>query len=102
MNVPTTSQSPALRYKGVHALLLHWQDGGENMYEELKRLRDVLGDTYYYDVKEWQIPCEDSHCKLSTYMTEWRGLYGTKGNLLIVYYAGHGAMGNARQSVWLR
>lgn len=102
MSVATTSQSPALRYKGVYALLLHWKNGGENMREELKRLKDVLGDTYSYTVEEWEIPLRDSHCELNEYLLKWRKSYGAKGNLLIVYYAGHGSMGNGRESVWLR
>jgi len=101
MNTATTSLIPALRYKGVYALLLHWEDGGENMYKELSGLKDVLGDTYYYDVREWSIPRKDSHCELNSYLLEWRKAYGAKGNLLIVYYAGHGSMGKGRESLWL-
>ncbi|RTE83658.1 hypothetical protein BHE90_001884 [Fusarium euwallaceae] len=101
MDAATTSQRQTLTYKGVHALLLHWQDGSESMYKELSRLRDVLGDTYCYDVKEWQIPRKDSHCELNAYLLRWRKAHGAKGNLLIVYYVGHGIMGKGRESVWL-
>ncbi|RMJ18095.1 hypothetical protein CDV36_002202 [Fusarium kuroshium] len=101
MDAATTSQRQTLTYKGVHDLLLHWQDGSESMYKELSRLRDVLGDTYCYDVKEWQIPRKDSHCELNAYLLGWRKAHGAKGNLLIVYYAGRGSMGKGRESVWL-
>jgi hypothetical protein len=90
------------RYKGIHALLLSWENGDGKIYNELKGLREVLDDTYGYDVEEWHIPLTDSHCQLNAHLLNWRKRHGTKGNLLIVYYAGHGIMGRGRDSVWLR
>ncbi|RSM00041.1 hypothetical protein CEP52_009376 [Fusarium oligoseptatum] len=90
MDAATMSQRPTLTYKGVHALLLHWQDGSESMYKELSRLRDVLGDTYCYDVKEWQIPLsKNSSDSVDSERVNWTALQvvltsGTESDVLII------------------
>lgn len=68
----------------------------------LKISAKSLKQGYGFETTIWLIPTEDP---LENIMGKALGLVneaGTEGTLLVVYYAGHAAMNEARQHVWFR
>ncbi|KAI1109533.1 hypothetical protein F5Y14DRAFT_431987 [Nemania sp. NC0429] len=77
-------------YTKVAVLMICWHETYyDAMRIENRRLASVFRDVYKYSVERWWIPSTDPdraiYKRIDTFLDE----YGSPGNLLIVYYAGH-------------
>ena len=94
---------PQARYQGVQVVLIRWNDDNRmGVSCELEDLCKIFKQGYGFETITWLIPTEDP---LENIMGKALGLVkeaGKEGKLLVVYYAGHAAMNEARQQVWFR
>ncbi|PMD37699.1 hypothetical protein L207DRAFT_493250 [Hyaloscypha variabilis F] len=99
---PNRNYSQA-RYQDVQVVLIRWNDDNRlGVSCELEDLCKVFKQGYGFETTIWLIPTEDS---LENIMGKALGLVkeaGKEGKLLVIYYAGHAAMNEARQHVWFR
>ncbi|KAI9663726.1 MAG: hypothetical protein M1821_007216 [Bathelium mastoideum] len=95
--LPTIPQ----RYNDVSVLLLRWEDDNLGTQTELNDLRDIFQGVYRYNVEQYLIPSNDPTLHLEDRLNDFRRAYGAEGNLLILYYGGHGSSEkNTRRSIW--
>jgi hypothetical protein len=84
-------------------VLILWDDDTRlGVSCELEDLCKVFKQGYGLETTIWFIPTEDS---LQNIIRKALGLVkeaGNEGKLLVIYYAGHAAMNEARQHVWFR
>lgn len=106
--VPNMEDNGSEPYDGVHVLLLGWEHedddlhGNKAMRLGLQKLENVFqGFFNYMTYSTWRIPIEASTAALNARLREFRDQYNHRGNLLIIYYAGHGATDANRNLSWL-
>jgi hypothetical protein len=66
---------------------------------ELQDLKSVF-KKYGFNTEEWLIPRRNSHLKLMTKAIDVVEKNDDNDNLVIIYYAGHALINNARQATW--
>ena len=85
-------------YTAVEVLLLNWAEDDLKIKDELKKLELTLSTDFNFSTSAWAIPSVDSGNQLmrriDTLCTNKKA-----GDLLIVYYAGHGIRTN-EQYLW--
>lgn len=80
------------RYAAVTVLLLSWKDNDLRLLdEELQELEDLFRNSFQYLVTRYQIPSKSPQYQLGKHMSDFLIDHGTEGNLIIVYYGGHGS-----------
>ncbi|KAL8928174.1 MAG: hypothetical protein Q9208_001884 [Pyrenodesmia sp. 3 TL-2023] len=85
-------------YTDVSVLLLRWAADNLGVIDEVLRLEKVLRERFHFSTEQWDIPSEEPEHELTAKMLEF--CKGKKKNdLLILYYAGHGA-GGPEQCIW--
>ena len=102
--LPELRPGLASGYKKVHALLLSWAGGDPRMDGELEKLKDVLDAFYNFEIETFHIPHGPgirSHHELNKHLLKFTENHSRADSLLIVYYAGHGMVDLARNSVWM-
>ena len=87
------------RYKKVQTLLLQWKDDDLEVSYEVDDLDGVFKQ-YGFATEKWSIPSANSHLKLMLKAASFVESYDSPDNLLIVYYGGHAAINESRQSTW--
>lgn len=102
------SSQPSEPYDEAHVLLLGWEhdeddsNSNKDMRAGLEKLEGVLKRFFNYRTySEWRIPHEEPTDALSTRLREFRRAYNRRRSLLILYYAGHGAVDRNRSLLWL-
>ena len=95
---PTTGIS--VRYKAVHVLLLSWVNDDLGVFKEISELDSTFTSIYGCETEQWRILSTRSHNSLAKQLTGFLERYENEENLLIVYFGGHGRMGDNRQCVW--
>lgn len=95
-------------YDEAHVLLLGWEhddddiNNNKDMRRGLEKLEVVLERFFNYRTySHWRIPQDESTDALNTRLREFRTSHNKRRNLLIVYYAGHGAVDRNRSLLWL-
>jgi hypothetical protein len=88
------------RYNDVQVLLLRWQHDTMGVEYELDDLAKIFKNAYGFNTETWLIPTTQPHLALMGKAFKMVQDFGKKGNLLIVYYAGHGGMNSSRQPLW--
>ncbi|KAH7407907.1 hypothetical protein BKA64DRAFT_706308 [Cadophora sp. MPI-SDFR-AT-0126] len=88
------------RYKDVQVLLLRWEQDTMGVQYELDDLAAAFAESYGFKTETWLIPSAQPHLALMGKAFKMVQDFGTKDNLLIVYYAGHGGMNSSRQPLW--
>jgi hypothetical protein len=95
-------------YDEVHVLLLGWEhdeddnDNNKDMRQGLQKLEVVLDRFFNYRTySEWRIPQDQPTAALNRRLQDFRAAYNKRRNLMIVYYAGHGAVDRDRSLLWL-
>ncbi|CAG8955747.1 hypothetical protein HYFRA_00011013 [Hymenoscyphus fraxineus] len=95
-------------YDEAHVLLLGWEhddddiNNNKDMRLGLEKLEVVLERFFNYRTySQWRIPQDESTDALNTRLREFRTAHNKRRNLLIVYYAGHGAVDHNRSLLWL-
>ncbi|KAI1208289.1 uncharacterized protein F4807DRAFT_158691 [Annulohypoxylon truncatum] len=78
-------------YSSVHALLLSWEEGDATFGENVRDVALLFQESLNYLVLPYKIPSDDSQRRLNLYVAQFLSQYGGGDNLIVVYYAGHGA-----------
>ena len=78
------------RYAAVTVLILSWKDTDLKLDEEFQALESLFQKTFNYHVKRYEIPSERPQYQLGHHINNFLPLHGVPGNLVIVYYGGHG------------
>ena len=87
------------RYKDVFVLLLRWEDDEMDVDWELHDLNNVFMK-YGFNTERWLIPTKNPHLKLMSKAIEIVEQHNDQDDLVIIYYAGHALINNARQATW--
>lgn len=75
----------------VSALLLSWEENDlKAVPGETEELADVLSQGYGASITHWKIPSEEPFLKLNSAVSNFLVRDNEAGNLIIVYYGGHG------------
>ena len=74
----------------------------EGVQGEIDRLDEVLRSRYRFKTETYLIPSENSQRRLHNRIHAFVSKYGNRGNLLLVYYGGHGEKNLRDQSVWVQ
>jgi hypothetical protein len=91
------------RYTDVEVVLMRWGDDNRlGVSCELEDLCKVFTKGFGFKSRIWLIPTEDPLPDIMGKTLTLVKEAGTEGKLLVVYYAGHAAMNEARQQVWFR
>jgi hypothetical protein len=92
-----------MRYQDIQVVLIRWNDDNRlGVSCELEDLCKVFERGYGFQTTTWLIPAEDSLENIMGKTLDFVKESGKEGKLVIVYYAGHAAMNEARQQVWFR
>ncbi|KAH7409760.1 hypothetical protein BKA64DRAFT_665795 [Cadophora sp. MPI-SDFR-AT-0126] len=92
-----------VRYQDIQVVLIRWNDDNRlGVSCELEDLCKVFERGYGFQTTTWLIPAEDPLENVMGRALDLVKESGKEGKLVIVYYAGHAAMNEARQQVWYR
>ncbi|KAK0609669.1 hypothetical protein B0T17DRAFT_593977 [Bombardia bombarda] len=83
---PTRSKK---RYTKVKVLLISWDKDDLGVSSEIAALKSVFEGLYHYEVEGWKIPSIQAPILLAQKIANLLQTEGEKGNLIILYYAGH-------------
>ena len=90
---------PISNYDNVHVLLLQWVADDLGVNTEVENLEALLsGDQFNFTTKTWKIPSESPRERLAERLMTFQENKDI-GDLLIVYYAGHG-YGDEQRCMW--
>ncbi|KAH9884478.1 hypothetical protein F4778DRAFT_763187 [Xylariomycetidae sp. FL2044] len=89
-----------LRYKKVHAILLHWSCDDLFVLPELDHLERCFGEDYNFETEVFSIPSENAHLDLMLRIGAMIKECESYDTLFIVYYGGHARIDESRQSTW--
>ena len=89
-----------IHYYKVHALLLNWAADDLGTGVELQDLGRQLRSQFNFTTEFWKIPSQDSENELEKKLSRIKGELEGEGNLLIVYYGGHGKWDPRNRSIW--
>ena len=89
-----------IQYRKVHALLLNWAADDLGTEVELQDLGTQLRSQFNFTTEFWKIPSQDSENELEKKLSRVKGEMEGQGNLLIVYYGGHGQRDIWNRSIW--
>lgn len=88
-------------YTSASVLLLRWEDD-TSVEKELVALEKVFRDKYNYHTDKWAIPTvPNPSSKLGMQLASFMD-HARSDHLLIIYYAGHGYVGENKQLYWAR
>ncbi|KAL8767261.1 MAG: hypothetical protein Q9209_006187 [Squamulea sp. 1 TL-2023] len=89
---------PTSRYSDVSVLLLKWAADNIGVIDEVRKLRNLLQNRFYFTAEIWDIPSDDPEDELTREILRFRK--GKKrDSLIILYYAGHGG-GDKEECIW--
>jgi hypothetical protein len=89
-----------IQYCKVHALLLNWALDDLGTDVELQDLGTQLRSQFNFTTETWKIPSQESDNELEKKLSQVKGELAGQGNLLIVYYGGHGQWDSRQRSIW--
>lgn len=82
------------KYEDVQALLICWKSATSTFLEQRKGLEGVLKSPYRFGTTPFNIPLEDDPLdSLTDEIRKFKKTHNKEQNLLIVYYGGHGIIG---------
>lgn len=89
-------------YQHATVLALSWQEDDLGVIQEIRQLKTLFRDVLNFDFCEYAIPSDRPQAALSVVLAEFILNFGGKGNLIVVYYGGHGDpdFDGDKQSVW--
>ncbi|KAL8754111.1 MAG: hypothetical protein Q9199_004578 [Rusavskia elegans] len=89
-------------YNAVTVLMLLWQDDDLGCLAEVKQFSASLQSHFGYKVQLFFIPSIRPEASLCRAISDFLYDYGSSGNLVMLFYAGHGDpdLGGERQAVW--
>lgn len=89
-------------YAAVSVLMLLWQDDDLGCLAEVKQFSSLLETDFRYSVRQFLIPSDRPHASLNRAVSDFLYSNGSYGNLVLIYYAGHGDpdLEGERDAVW--
>ena len=89
-------------YAAVTALMLVWQDDDLGCINEVRELSVILEQVFHYTVRQFLIPSERSQASLGRAVSDFLYDHGSCGNLVLIYYGGHGDpdLEGGKEAVW--
>ena len=84
----------------MHSLMLHWKSDDLFVLPELEDLEKCFREHYNYETDIFSIPSENAHLELMLKIGDLVKQHEADDTLLVVYYAGHARINEARQSTW--
>ena len=87
------------RYKDVQVLLICWADARKTFSDQRGKLETALVEHYSFHTTVLDIPSTDPDQFLIDKIRDFMRSYDKDGNLLIVYYGGHGGIEEG-QLIW--
>lgn len=89
-----------IRYHTVQVLLLNWALDDLGTEVELQALGNQFKSQFNFKTEFWKIPSHESENELEKKLSQIKGTLEGPGNLLIVYYGGHGKWDPRSRSIW--
>ncbi|KAI0192357.1 hypothetical protein EV127DRAFT_406884 [Xylaria flabelliformis] len=77
-------------YKNILVLLVCWEKATEEFARQREKLREVLANLNGFEIELIDIPSQCADRFLIDQIYKFKNSYDKEGNLLIVYYGGHG------------
>ncbi|PQE30538.1 homeobox domain containing protein [Rutstroemia sp. NJR-2017a WRK4] len=95
-----SAKIPAFAYSEVHVLFLSWHPDDDDLHveQEVKELDDVFRNTFGYKTTQRilkQDPDKSPQNQITFFLAEFVLKHDHRDNLLIIYYAGHGKLGDS-------
>ncbi|KAI9842302.1 MAG: hypothetical protein M1838_003185 [Thelocarpon superellum] len=90
----------ARRYVAVRCLLLSWADDQLGCINEVHELADVFEKNFGFEVEAWQIPSHNAFMSVQWKLMDFQRKALEKGELIILYYGGHGGQTREGQAIW--
>ena len=93
------ANGPASPYECAVLLTLIWEEPDHDVLEacdEAAELRQFFSETLNFRVDDYEIPTKDSQLAVNHRVTTFLLDHGAKGNLVVLYYAGHGNLDDDR------
>ncbi|KAM3066683.1 hypothetical protein ACMFMG_002393 [Clarireedia jacksonii] len=93
------AKNTSVTYREAHVLLLSWHPDDDDLHveQEVRELEDVFRGTFRYTTTRKilkQNPNRPPQSQIKYYLAEFVFEHDNPNNLLIVYYAGHGKLGD--------
>jgi hypothetical protein len=79
-------------YREVHVLILSWEDDDLGVIKQILQLAIVFTLEYELEVDKFMIPSNNPEFVVMEQLKQFVDKYSQPGNLLIVYYGGHGGV----------
>jgi hypothetical protein len=89
-------------YNSATVLALSWEEDDLGVIREIRQLSTLFRELLNFEFRRFIIPSERSQAILSRAISDFVYEFGGEGNLIIIYYGGHGDpdLDGDRQSVW--
>ena len=92
-------QSERPGHSEVSVLLLKWEDDTA-VSSDLNALKELLENRFRYQTRQWHIPsAKNSSIKLGVQLASFIE-NANPNQLLVIYYAGYGYIGNDKELYW--
>jgi hypothetical protein len=89
------------RYAAVNVLMLTWKDNDLEIEDEVIRLERIFREHFNYFVWHYHIPSRDPQTQLALRVVQFINNFGgNDGNLILVYYSGHGGPAKGTECIW--
>lgn len=88
-------------YTHVAVLVLYWEDGDLDVHDEVNELVDIFKKHFNYSVKEGRLKGPYAKTYINALVANFVHENNGQGNLMIIYYAGHGRPGDYHGSLEL-
>ena len=91
----------AQRYAAINVLLLTWADSDFDNTDEVDRLGCVFREQFQYFVWRYHIPSKNAQTQLTLRVVQFPDNFGNdEGNLILIYYGGHGGPSKGTDCIW--
>lgn len=87
-------------YNRSHILLLSWKDDDLGTLSEIEEMEALFQDVYHFTSERYEIPTARSDGLLEEVLVRTRNNHADEGDLLIVYYGGHGMLDEQGNCLW--
>ncbi|KAL4917859.1 hypothetical protein BDW62DRAFT_201412 [Aspergillus aurantiobrunneus] len=89
-------------YRQATVLALSWEEDDLGVIQEIRQLKTLFNDLLNFEFREYAIPSDRPQAALFCVLADFVLKFGEKGNLIVIYYGGHGDpdLDGDKQSVW--
>lgn len=90
-------------YNKASVMVVYWKedDFQPSCADESQKVVSLFRDDFHYEVKTFAIPMENSQNHLTHAVSGFMLNYDHRGNLIVLYYSGHGDKApNSNKPIW--